>query len=110
MDMKQLFKVFSVLVLGAGLVSCSGFLNEKVTTTYGGDNMVSTKEALDAAVLGCYEKVRGSSFCNMNVWETFEAGGAINHWGLGYSTTITNAQERWICGLNFTRYSKHPQG
>lgn len=90
------------------LASCS-FLDEKVTTSYGGSAMDSadSETALEANILGCHRQFAASGFKTGTFNEWLAPASGIAHWG--NASALANPLERWACCLKFTRFSKHPE-
>lgn len=102
--MRRLLIILSVF----GIVSCSDFLSEKVTTSYDGGVMVSTKDALEANVLGIHRQLASSGFKTGTFCEWLSPASGLSHWS--NTSALSNPLERWSCLLKFTRFSKHPEG
>lgn len=107
--MKNIIKFFSVAALGLSLVSCSGFLDEEITTKYGPNHMFADEAALSTGIYGCYSRFAGCGFLSSQLNEFLQTGSGILHWGGTKSSRVGNAEERWTSLLTFTRYSKHPE-
>lgn len=101
---KVLTYIFAALLLS----SCS-FLEEKVTTSYGGSvmNAADTEAALEANILGCHRQFASSGFKTGAFCEWLAPASGIVHWG--NASALANPLERWTCALKFTRFSKHPE-
>ncbi len=95
------------VVFGALQVSCAGFLDEKVTTSYDGSVMVSSPEALEANVLGIHRQLSASGFKTGTFCEWLAPASGLAHWS--NTNALTNPLERWACCLKFTRFSQHPE-
>ena len=97
-----------VALLCASL-SCSDFLEEKVTTAYEGNVMESadSKGHLEGLMLGCHRQFAVSGFKTGNYNEWLAPASGILHFG--YPTMLDNPLERWTCCLKFTRFSQHPE-
>lgn len=99
-----------LFALGASLLcSCSKFLDEKQTTSLSASNIYSSPVALESAITGCYRQLMDSGFKNSYMMEFLAPGSGLCHWGGTSSSRLTNALERWTCGLKFTRFSTHPE-
>ncbi len=101
--------IFIISALSIFLSSCSGFLDEKITTSYDGNVMenVDSESHLEALILGCHRQFAASGFKTGNYCEWLAPASGILHFG--YPTMKDNPLERWTCCLKFTRFSQHPE-
>ena len=90
------------------LAGCADFLKERQSTTYDGAALVSSEYALEASVFGIHKQIASSGFKSGAFCEWLAPASGLAHWG--NTNALTNPLERWTCCLNFTRYSKHPEG
>jgi len=102
--MKKIFRIFAAALLGTSMMACSNFLDEKVTTSYDGDVMVSTESALEAAILGCHYYFADAGFKEGTFCEWLSPASGLSHWTNG--SALTDPSEKWSCQLKFTRFSK----
>lgn len=105
--MKNIIRIFAVSFLAVCLSGCSDFLGEKQATSYDGAAMVSSKGALESAVLGVHKQMASSGFKTGAFCEWLAPASGLAHWS--NTTALTNPLERWACCLKFTRFSKHPE-
>ncbi len=104
--MKNIIQI-SAVVLTILLTGCSGFLDEKQGTSYDKSSMISTKDALESAMLGIHHQMAASGFKDKYFCEFLAPASGMAIWG-SYGN-IENPQQRWSCLHKFTRYSKHPE-
>ena len=104
--MKNIFKLFSVAVLGLSLASCSDFLEEKITTSLGTEHCYSTEAALNADIYGVYYRFSAAGFMYGPMHEWTQPASGVLHWG--NSKRIGNA--RYMPLLDFTRDANHDTG
>lgn len=97
-----------IILLALALCSCTDYLNEKITTSYDGSIMVSTREALEANVFGIHRQLASSGFKTGTFCEWLAPASGLAHWS--NMSALANPLERWSCCLKFTRFSKHPEG
>lgn len=88
-------------------MGCSGFLDEKLGTSYDKSSMISTPDALESAVLGIHHQMAASGFKDSPFCEFLATGSGLAIWG--NTGAIENPQQRWSCLLKFTRFSNHPE-
>ena len=102
-------KYIFIIAAMAATLSCSDFLDEKVTTSYEGKIMESadSEAHLEGLMLGCHRQFAGSGFKTGNYNEWLAPASGILHFG--YPTMMDNPLERWTCCLKFTRFSQHPE-
>ena len=100
--------ILAVAALSCG-VSCAGFLDENITTELSPSQLYTTKEALNADILGCYAKLASSGFKLGHFNEWLQPASGVLHWGGSYSTHIDDAKERWVSQLYFTHFAS-PNG
>lgn len=105
--MKKISTLFLLAIAGLFFVACSGFLEEKVTTSYDGTMTVSSEESLEANILGCYRQFYLSGFLTGTFAEWLAPASGLAHWN--NTGALSNALERWACCLKFTRFSRHPE-
>lgn len=102
--MKNIIKLFSVAVLGLGLVSCSDFLQEEVTTELGVQHCYSTEAALNADIYGCYKAFSGGGFMYGPFHEWTQPASGVVHWGKSNRIGDSN----YMCMLDLYRRAAHP--
>ena len=107
MLMNRIFNILTACCLAASLLGCADFLGEKHGTSYGGLDAVSTPSALEASVMGIHTQLASSGFKAGAFNEFLSPGSGLHVWGL--TTALENPQEKWSCGLKFTRFSKNPE-
>ena len=105
--MKNIFKIFAAFVFALTLCGCSDFLKERQETSYDGAAMISSKGALESAVLGIHRQMAASGFKSGNFCEWLAPASGLLHWH--NTQALVNALRRWDCCLYFTRFAKHPE-
>lgn len=101
--MKKLLSIIAASVLVWG---CH-FLDENMNTHYSSDDIFGSEAALETYVLGCYHAYAISGFYGGANNEWFAPGSALVHWG-NTGSQLSDAQKRYVCSLNLTQYSRHP--
>lgn len=105
--MKNIIRILTLSVITLCLSGCSDFLKERQETSYDGAAMVSSKSALESAVLGVHRQLALSGFKTGAFCEWLAPASGLAHWG--NTNALVNPLERWTCCLKFTRFSKHPE-
>ena len=105
--MKNIIKI-SAVALAVLLTGCSGFLDEKLGTSYDMSSMISTPDALESAVQGIHHQMAACGFKDSPFCEFLATGSGLAIWG--NTGAIDNPQQRWACLLKFTRFANHPEG
>ena len=105
--MKNIIRILALSVIALSLSGCSDFLKERQSTSYDGAAMVSSKSALESAVLGVHRQLALSGFKTGAFCEWLAPASGLAHWG--NTNALVNPLERWTCCLKFTRFSKHPE-
>lgn len=100
-------RITALSVLIMFITGCSGFLMERQETSYEGSAMISSKGALESAVLGVHRQLALSGFKTGAFCEWLAPASGLAHWG--NTNALTNPLERWACCLKFTRFSQHPE-
>ncbi|MBE6216399.1 MAG: RagB/SusD family nutrient uptake outer membrane protein [Bacteroidales bacterium] len=106
--MKNIIKISSAFLIAVMLTGCSGFLDEKLGTSYDKSSMISTPDALESAVLGIHHQMAASGFKDNPFCEFLATGSGLAIWG--NTGAIDNPQQRWTSLLKFTRFANHPEG
>lgn len=105
--MKNIFKILAAAIFAVSLSGCADFLLERQETSYDGATMISSKGALESAVLGIHRQMALSGFKSGNFCEWLAPASGLLHWH--NTAALDNALRRWDCCLYFTRFAKHPE-
>ena len=103
--MKNINIILSLTVLLLGVSSC-GFLDEDMSVKYKDSEIYGSEEALESAVLGCYEAFAKSGFMVDTCNEYFQPGSTLVHWGRT-SGRLTDAAKRYVDCLSLTQFSRN---
>lgn len=104
--MKNIFKAIAVILLTAGVNSCS-FLDENMNTNYSTEDIFGSEASLETYMYGCYSQYARCGFLGGAMMEWLTPGSAIVHWG-GVNGRLTDAQKRWVDLLSLAQFSKNP--
>ncbi len=97
--MKNIFRILSACLIGASLLSCSDFLEEKPTTQLSESTVYSNPSVLEAQVFGIYAALHTSNMPLARMYEFFQTGSGLISWK-GSRTT-----DDWLSNIKFSRYS-----
>ena len=92
-------KVIIYLITGIALISCTGFLDEKRTTSFTDDQIYDSEQALEANIYGCYLTLHNTALWKGTMSEYIHTASGLLIWGKERLT------DEWLSGMYFTRYS-----
>jgi len=97
--MKNLTKYALILLAGLSMNSCTDFLEENPTTSLSESSVYTTKAALEANVVGCYQVFHNSKLMKGTAQEFEWTNSALLIWKTGRKT------DEWLDGLKFACYT-----
>lgn len=92
-------KVIIYLIAGMALLSCTGFLEEKRTTSFSEDQIYDTEQALEANMYGCYLTMHNTALWKGTMSEYIHTASGLLIWGKERLT------DEWLSAMYLTRYS-----
>ena len=93
---KVLYTMLAALLF---LQSCSGFLDEKPTTSLSEVDVYNSEQALETNINGCWLTMNNVSLWKGTMYEYFQSGSGLIVWG------GERATDEWLDGMYFTKYS-----
>lgn len=88
---------YIVIACVIALTSCSGFLEEKVTTQMYGEEIYTTEVALEAHIYGCYGGFYGNYMYMNRIHEYLHTASGLIHWGKSRN------EDEWLSSLSLTK-------
>ena len=82
------------------MVSCSDFLNEKISTQVHGEELYATENALEAHIAGCYGGFYGNYMYVNRMHEYLHSASGLVHWGKSRN------EDEWLSSIYLTKMSK----
>ncbi len=97
-------KAILYIIAGFSLLSCTGFLDEKRTTSFSEDQIYDTEQALEANIYGCYLTLHNTALWKGTMSEYLHTASGLLIWGPQRLT------DEWLSGMYLTRYSNSKGG
>ncbi len=82
------------------MVSCAGFLEEKIPTQMHGQAIYTTPESLESHISGCYGGFYGNYMYVNRMHEYLHSASGLIHWGKSRN------EDEWLSSIDLTKKSK----
>ena len=105
--MKKIFVRLFTTAIVAGMTAACNFLDPNPKTDLYGPVVYESEASLEAGIYGIMRGFTGDAMITGNMQEFLMDCSGLVHWGYATTTPFQDANEKWVCALNFTQYSLH---